>query len=59
MCKIKLEAECYFTCKALQMASAVKDTFWESWDYRVTNDIVAVTLIALIVWQQDNYALTT
>lgn len=59
MCKIKLDTECYFVTKVLQMVSAVQeDTFWKRWEGRVKNGSV-VTILALTAGQQNNYALTT
>lgn len=60
MCKIKLEAKCYFVSKALQMASAVKRQILEDLGrQRVKSGHMDVTLTAFIAWQQNNDALTT
>lgn len=60
MCKIELEAKCYLVPRALHMASAVKeDSFWKSWEHRVKNGLVGITLTALIARQQNNCVLTT
>lgn len=60
MCKIELEAKCYLVPRALHMASAVKeDSFWKSWEHRVTNGLVGITLTVLIAQQQNNCVLTT
>ena len=45
MCETRLGAKCYFVSKALQMVSAVKeDAVWKSWEGRVKNGHVGVTL---------------
>lgn len=60
MCKIRLKAKCYFIPKAFQMVSAVKeDTVWKSWEGRVKNGPVGVTIVAWISQQQNSCALTT
>lgn len=60
MCKIKLEAECSFISKVLQVASAVKeDTFWNCWEDKVKNDHVGVTIKAFIVSNKKTMHFTT